>query len=628
MKKLICTLLIACILLSFAVPFVTAEENSRVEISFRVGDSTLKINGTDVAVETPYVVGEGVTLVPLRVITEAFGATVGWEGETQTITLDYPGVNIILQIGNPIAEVNGRAETLLAAPELPGSSTMVPLRFISETFGATVSYDEATEAILVIKEKTAEESTLVSGIDSKYIGDSYYGWSMENPLDMQMEERRFDGLFTAFTAGKDALLTIVISYLPKDYDFNRDFNDAKTSLADYTLVMADKFEDTKSMHLQGRTKEQFIDMYRYVTDKYCFTLLGAFSNENQALRNEMVRVLSTFKASYAADAQMHDLSTVEGEWRLLEDNTYNFTMKIPADYMLYDATEVENEYTFLKSDENDSISGVSFGIYSKSSTVTAHLLALKDYEILKKNMNEKVTTFSAFNQGTHGTLPTYEFTATVSGSHKDDFYMKQFFWEVGDYVYNLTVELAMPFEEPAAFANTIMDSMQANPIDAEKVGTLLRNDAETEGFFVSSPSTKDWSLTIPNTYVETRTPVKGAAAYGYKNGFATLYYDVTQANGASTKHAMAALSASVRTMKGEYDSVVVTEKPAEKRLGSKYYAWDEVSFIQDGQKMYVRRYVFAASGNEYHQFSLYTTEMYRSKGIIEEAENIISTLAL
>lgn len=121
-----------------------------VEISFKVGDSILKINGEDVEVETPYVVGEGTTLVPLRVISEAFGAEVNWDGETKTVVIIHNENAITIQIDNNKAFVNDGEETLEEAPQLTENGfTMVPLRFISETLGAEVSYDEATQGITV-----------------------------------------------------------------------------------------------------------------------------------------------------------------------------------------------------------------------------------------------------------------------------------------------------------------------------------------------------------------------------------------------------------------------------------------------------------------------------------------------
>lgn len=164
MKKVILTAFILSILCLFALN-VSASE--RVEITFCVGESTLSINGEEVTVEKPYVVGEGVTLVPLRVITEAFGAKVEWVADTKTIMMFGENKSIVLQINNPQAWVDGEESTLLSAPELTKNGfTMVPLRFISETFGATVEYDEATKKITVIKEKETEAVSAWSVKDS------------------------------------------------------------------------------------------------------------------------------------------------------------------------------------------------------------------------------------------------------------------------------------------------------------------------------------------------------------------------------------------------------------------------------------------------------------------------------
>lgn len=128
----------------------TEEPKENVEIEFAIGDSILSINGEDIEVETPYIAGDGVALVPLRVISEAFGAKVGWEEASRIVTIDYNDKSIILQIDNKISSVNGAAEELEEAPHLSENGfTMVPLRFISESLGADVSYDEETEEITV-----------------------------------------------------------------------------------------------------------------------------------------------------------------------------------------------------------------------------------------------------------------------------------------------------------------------------------------------------------------------------------------------------------------------------------------------------------------------------------------------
>ena len=105
MKNLIKLFIGLCIVFCtvFCAFSVCAAEGD-VEIRFSVGDSTLSINGEEVTVTTPYVV-EGTTLVPVRVITEAFGAEVSWNDAEQSVTINYRDVVIKLAIGNKTAYI-------------------------------------------------------------------------------------------------------------------------------------------------------------------------------------------------------------------------------------------------------------------------------------------------------------------------------------------------------------------------------------------------------------------------------------------------------------------------------------------------------------------------------------------
>lgn len=128
-----------------------SQSNIKISISFKVVDCVLSINGKDVEVEKPYVAGNGVTLVPLRVISEAFGANVDWDGDTKTVSIGCGDKSIKLNIDNKNAVIDeDMVYELEEAPQLTENGfTMVPLRFISETLGAEVSYDEETKGITV-----------------------------------------------------------------------------------------------------------------------------------------------------------------------------------------------------------------------------------------------------------------------------------------------------------------------------------------------------------------------------------------------------------------------------------------------------------------------------------------------
>ncbi|OEF97610.1 hypothetical protein BHF71_11130 [Vulcanibacillus modesticaldus] len=95
------------------------------------------------------------TLVPIRFISEEMGAEVSWEGETQTVTIIKDELTILLNIGVEVVDVaNGK--TLEAKkvwldtnPILLNGRTLVPVRFISETFGAFVDWDNATRTVII-----------------------------------------------------------------------------------------------------------------------------------------------------------------------------------------------------------------------------------------------------------------------------------------------------------------------------------------------------------------------------------------------------------------------------------------------------------------------------------------------
>ncbi len=84
---------------------------------------------------------KGKTYIPLRDVSEALGASVGWENSTKTVTISKPGTIITQRIGQSSATVNGRRVDAGAPAQIRFSRTYVPLRFVSENLGATVHWN-------------------------------------------------------------------------------------------------------------------------------------------------------------------------------------------------------------------------------------------------------------------------------------------------------------------------------------------------------------------------------------------------------------------------------------------------------------------------------------------------------
>lgn len=79
--------------------------------------------------------------VPVRFVSEQMGAQVAWEQSTQTVTITNEHLRVQLTVDDPVVLVNGKAIEIDAPPTLlPPGRVMVPLRFISEAFGAAVDW--------------------------------------------------------------------------------------------------------------------------------------------------------------------------------------------------------------------------------------------------------------------------------------------------------------------------------------------------------------------------------------------------------------------------------------------------------------------------------------------------------
>lgn len=111
------------------------------------------LNGVELAFDSQPFIIDGRTMVPIRAITEALGADVAWEPETEIITISiYETTTLYLKIGVSAYTINGNSYVMDAAPIISDGSTMVPLRFVAEALGCDVVWNEATASVELTKE--------------------------------------------------------------------------------------------------------------------------------------------------------------------------------------------------------------------------------------------------------------------------------------------------------------------------------------------------------------------------------------------------------------------------------------------------------------------------------------------
>lgn len=126
----------------------------KTEIVLQIGSKDVYVNGQLKTIDVAPYIKNSRTLVPIRFISESFGADVSWDSSKREVKIVYANKTIILTIGKPTATVNGVSVPIdkdnpKVVPEITNNRTFVPLRFISETFGANVEWDNATRKITI-----------------------------------------------------------------------------------------------------------------------------------------------------------------------------------------------------------------------------------------------------------------------------------------------------------------------------------------------------------------------------------------------------------------------------------------------------------------------------------------------
>ena len=123
--------------------------------NFASADIAVNLDGQPLATSTAPVQMNGRTLVPLRDIFEALGATVNWNAAAQTILATRGNTQIGLAINNRTASVNGTPVTLDQAATLINGRTFVPLRFVAEATGAKVDWNGAMQTVSIRTPQTS-----------------------------------------------------------------------------------------------------------------------------------------------------------------------------------------------------------------------------------------------------------------------------------------------------------------------------------------------------------------------------------------------------------------------------------------------------------------------------------------
>jgi hypothetical protein len=127
-------------------------------VVLKIGSPNAVIGDTDAPVkidadndEVVPIIENDRTLVPLRFLSETFDASVEWDGTSQTVTLTKGADVIKLVIGQNVYTVNGEEKTLDCPAAIRNDRTMVPVRAVLEAFGKQLTW---SDGLVIINDGT------------------------------------------------------------------------------------------------------------------------------------------------------------------------------------------------------------------------------------------------------------------------------------------------------------------------------------------------------------------------------------------------------------------------------------------------------------------------------------------
>ena len=124
-------------------PDQPAEETKTVVV-MQIGSKTMFVNGKAYEKDVAPVIMNDRTLVPIRFVTESLGGKVAWNEKEKEVVLTIDGKEIKMTIGKVLEKYG-------VAPVILNDRTYVPVRFVADELGATTTWDAVSKMVTVTK---------------------------------------------------------------------------------------------------------------------------------------------------------------------------------------------------------------------------------------------------------------------------------------------------------------------------------------------------------------------------------------------------------------------------------------------------------------------------------------------
>ncbi len=157
------------------MPNADSQSDNGLSIVLKIGSDKMLVNRTEKEIDpgrgTVPIIQNGRTLMPIRAIVEEIGGEVEWNEQEQAATLTCGDNVIVLSIGSDEALLNGEKQILDCEPVVINDRTMLPIRFVAESFDYDVSWNDNSQSITITPKtetNTAADTQLTEIMKGEY----------------------------------------------------------------------------------------------------------------------------------------------------------------------------------------------------------------------------------------------------------------------------------------------------------------------------------------------------------------------------------------------------------------------------------------------------------------------------
>ena len=136
---------------NFGKLFITVGAAALMSVSVYAGEnveSRIFVNGEEIY-DASAITSEGYTMIPLRFIAEKLGCTVSWDSDTKTATIKDGATVVKFTEGVKTMIVDDRIKDIPVAPVIEDDYAYVPLRALSDGLDIDVTWNEMTKTVSV-----------------------------------------------------------------------------------------------------------------------------------------------------------------------------------------------------------------------------------------------------------------------------------------------------------------------------------------------------------------------------------------------------------------------------------------------------------------------------------------------